>query len=227
LTGILAIAAGAGDGYALRRDGTVWGWGDDSLGQLGAGGCTAPQVTAHKGSGCPLAGAPVEVSGLSGVTAIAAGAYTVYALTRDGTVWAWGDNSFGALGRRIGRSSSAQPVRVTGLAHVRTIAAGSYTAYAVMRDGSVRAWGRGADGELGDGNAVDRAAPTRVLTQTHVIRVAAGGAMAYALDKGGQVWAWGSGLYGQLGNGYRESTAAPKAVQKLPSSLPSADSPSA
>jgi alpha-tubulin suppressor-like RCC1 family protein len=216
LTGIVSIAAGAGDGYALRQDGTVWGWGDDSLGQLGAGRCTAVQVTRHKGSGCPPAGTPVEVRGVSGVTAIAAGAYTVYALKRDGTVWAWGDNSFGAVGSDISRLSSAEPVRVEGLGHVQEITAGSYTAYAVLRDGSVRAWGRGADGELGDGAATNRVVPTRVLSQTQVVRVAAGGAMAYALDQRGQVWAWGSGVYGQLGNGYRESVASPTAVVKLP-----------
>jgi alpha-tubulin suppressor-like RCC1 family protein len=216
LTGIVAIAAGAGNGYALRRDGTVWGWGDDSLGQLGPRDCTPSQVASHKGSGCPPAAAPVEVRGLSGVTAIAAGAYTVYALTRDGTVWAWGDDSFGALGRRSGGLSSAKPVRVDGLGHARAIAAGSYTAYAVLSDGSLRAWGRGADGELGNGSAANRVVPTRVLAQRDVITVAAGGAMAYALDRRGRVWAWGSGLYGQLGNGFRESVASPTAVWKLP-----------
>ena len=138
----------------------------------------------------------MEIQGLGDVTAIAAGADTAYALRRDGTVRAWGDDSFGALGSHTRLELADQPTRVRGLAHVVAIAAGSYTAYAVLRDGSVWAWGRGIDGELGDGNTTDRAVPTRVLTRTPVIQVEGGGAMAYALDRHGHVWAWGSGSTG-------------------------------
>jgi alpha-tubulin suppressor-like RCC1 family protein len=158
----------------------------------------------------------VEIQGLCGVTAIAAGADTAYALCRDGSVWAWGDDSFGALGSLIRRQFADQPTRVRRLAHVVAIAAGSYTAYAVLRDGSVWAWGRGIDGELGDGNTTNRAMPTRVLTRAPVVQVQGGGAMAYALDREGQIWAWGSGLYGQLGNGYRVSLDQPTRVLNVP-----------
>jgi alpha-tubulin suppressor-like RCC1 family protein len=159
---------------------------------------------------------PVEIQGLAGVTAIAAGGDTAYALRRDGTVWAWGDDSAGALGSRIRRQFADHPARVRGPTHVVAIAAGSDTAYAVLRDGSVLAWGRGIDGELGAGNTINRAMPTRVLTRAPVIQVQGGGAMAYALDRDGRLWAWGSGLYGQLGNGYRVSVDEPTRVLNLP-----------
>ena len=202
LPAIAAIAAGSGDGYALDRDGRVWAWGDSSLGQLGTGGCTASRVLGRDRSRCPLAGGPVEVGGLNGVTAIAAGADTAYALRRDGTVWGWGDGSFGALGILLGHPYADQPVRIRGLEHVVAIAAGTYTGYAILRDGSVLAWGRGVDGELGEGSADNRAVPTRVLALTGIISLRGGGTTAYALDRHRQVWAWGSGLYGQLGNGH-------------------------
>jgi alpha-tubulin suppressor-like RCC1 family protein len=216
LSGVIAIAAGEGDGYALRRDGTVWAWGDASLGQLGTQGCATSQSAERRNRRCPLAGAPVEIQGLRGVTAIAAGADTAYAVRRDGSVWAWGDDGFGALGSRTRAQFVDQPTRVRGLTHVVAIAAGSNTAYAVERDGSVWAWGRGIDGELGDGDATNRAVPTRVLTHAPVTKVEGGGAMAYALDRQGQIWAWGSGLYGQLGNGYLVSLDEPTRVLKLP-----------
>ena len=216
LSRVVAIAAGEGNGYALRRDGTVWAWGDSSLGQLGTQACV-PSESAQRGNRpCPLAGAPVEIRGLGGVTAIAAGADTAYALRRDGSVWAWGDNSFGVLGSRLRGQFADQPTPVRGLAHVVAIAAGSDTAYAVLRDGSVWAWGRGIDGELGDGDAANRTVPTRVLMHAPVSQVAAGGAMAYALERQGQIWAWGSGFYGQLGNGYRVSLDEPTRVLELP-----------
>jgi alpha-tubulin suppressor-like RCC1 family protein len=213
LSGVIAIAAGEGNGYALRRGGTVWAWGDASVGQLGR------QPCGLAGSGerrCPPPGVPVEIRGLRGVTAIAAGADTVYALRRNGSVWAWGDNGFGALGSRLRRQFDDQPTQVSGLAHVVAIAAGSSTAYAVLRGGSVWAWGRGVDGELGDGSPTNGSVPARVLTRAPVMEVVGGGAMAYALDRRGQIWAWGSGLYGQLGNGYRFSLDEPTRVLTLP-----------
>jgi alpha-tubulin suppressor-like RCC1 family protein len=179
LPAIVDIAAGSGDGYALDRDGRVWAWGDNGLGQLGTGGCAVSRALLRGGSQCPLAGGPVEVRDLNGVTA-----------------------SFGALGSPTGHPFADQPIRIRGLEHVVAITAGTYSGYAVRRDGTVWAWGRGVDGELGDGSVANRAVPTRVLALTGVIGLAGGGTTAYALDRRGQVWAWGSGLYGQLGNGY-------------------------
>ena len=216
LSGVIALAAGEGDGYALRRDGTVWAWGDGSLGQLGPQRCRAPQFSERDDRWCHPVGVPVEIHGLVGVTSIAAGADTAYALRRDGSVWAWGDDSFGALGSYIRHQFADQPTRVRGLAHVVAVAAGSCTAYAVLRDGSVWAWGRGIDGELGDGNATNRVMPTRVLMRAPVMQVEGGGAMAYSLDRRGRIWSWGSGVYGQLGNGYRVSLDEPARVLKLP-----------
>lgn len=86
--------------------------------------------------------------------------------------------------------------------HVVAITAGAETGYAILRDGGVWAWGRGVDGELGDGSTGNRSAATPVLKLSGVIKLAGGGTTAYALDRHGQIWAWGSDLYGQLGNGY-------------------------
>ena len=60
---IIAIAAGSKHTLALKQDGTVWAWGDNSSGQLGDG------TTTHRTS-------PVQVPGLTGVSAIAAGRTT-------------------------------------------------------------------------------------------------------------------------------------------------------
>jgi alpha-tubulin suppressor-like RCC1 family protein len=216
LSGVVAIAAGASDGYALRNDGTVWAWGDDSLGQLGTGACRAGRAQGSSpGSSCRAVGSPVRVPGLDRVKAVAVGSNSAYALRRDGTVWAWGDNSFGALGTGARRLFVAEPARVRGLGSVRAIAAGAITGYAVGADGSVRSWGRGADGEIGDGSFTDRAVPTRLLGLTDAVQVAGGGAMGYALDRRGRLWAWGSGYYGQLGNGGRDSIPHPTLVQRL------------
>ena len=83
LSDVTAVAEGTGasnadDALALRSDGTLWAWGSNDSGQLGDGTTTSRL-------------SPVQVGGLSGVTAMAAGssAYSL-ALTSDGTAWAWG-----------------------------------------------------------------------------------------------------------------------------------------
>ena len=83
----IAMKVGAAENHTvlLKDDGTVWACGYNEHGRLGDG-TTTDRLT------------PVQVSGLSNVTAIAAcGAHTV-ALKEDGTVWAWGYNGSGQLG---------------------------------------------------------------------------------------------------------------------------------
>jgi alpha-tubulin suppressor-like RCC1 family protein len=72
-----SIASGYSHSLALKNDGTVWTWGNNSDGQLGDG-----TTTGHN--------TPVQVSDLTDVIAIAGGAYHSLALKNNGTVWAWG-----------------------------------------------------------------------------------------------------------------------------------------
>jgi PKD repeat protein len=69
----------------LKRDGTVWAWGDNYYGQIGDG------TTTDRTS-------PVQVPGLTGVVSIAAGLGNSSATTSDGSVWTWGSNYFGQVG---------------------------------------------------------------------------------------------------------------------------------
>ncbi len=82
---IKTLTASAFHSLALKSDGTVWAWGWNGYGQLGDGTTTSRYT-------------PVQVSGLTGVVAIAAGYYHSLALKSDGTVWAWGRNVYGQLG---------------------------------------------------------------------------------------------------------------------------------
>ncbi len=67
---------------------------------------------------------PVEVSGLSGVVTIAANGDDSYALKSDGTLWAWGDNSYGQLGNTSAGHTSNVPVQVA-ITSVSSIGAGA------------------------------------------------------------------------------------------------------
>jgi alpha-tubulin suppressor-like RCC1 family protein len=81
-----AVAGGTSHTLVLRTtDGTVWAFGLNSDGQLGDNTTTQRKT-------------PIQVTSLSGVVAVAAGAKHSLALTTTGTLYAWGDNYYGQLG---------------------------------------------------------------------------------------------------------------------------------
>ena len=208
LSGVIAIAGGGLPGYAghslaLKSDGTVWAWGYGKHGQLGQG-SNSSSLT------------PVEVSGLTGVVAIAANGDDSYALKSDGTLWAWGDNSYGQLGNTSAGHTSNVPVQVA-ISSVSSIGAGATAAYAVKTDGTVWAWGDNNTGQLGDGAACGKTCttPVQVSNLTSPTLVTGGYVHALAALPDGTVWAWGSNTYGQLGNGTTQVATTPVQVTGL------------
>jgi hypothetical protein len=104
----------------------------------------------------------VQVIGLTGAVAIAAGNFHSLALKSDGTVWAWGNNFYGELGDGTTTHRSS-PVQVIGLTGVVAVDGGYCYSLALKSDGTVWAWGWNYIGRLGDGTMTDRSSPVQVL----------------------------------------------------------------
>ena len=194
---------------ATTVSGTVSAWGGNGVGDLGNGTLTNSNT-------------PVEVSGLSGVTAIAAGEEHSLALKSDGTVWAWGDNGTGELGANThGSSFSNTPLQVLGpggvgdLTGVTAIAGGDLWSLALKSDGTVWAWGWNASGQLGNGTNTTSNTPVQVLGLSGVTAIAAGVRHSLALKSDGTIWAWGANYSGQLGNGTHTNSNTPLQVSGL------------
>ncbi len=168
LGSVTAIASGADASHflALKADGTLAAWGYNTYGQ----------VSGTPGSGTAVAN-PVALGGqpLTGIVAIAAGSSHSVALKSDGTVRAWGLNSFG---------TTAVP---SGLSDVVAISAGFEHTLALKADGTVVAWGG-----LNTYGAI-----TVPSGLGGVVAISAAGDYSVALKSDGSVVAWGGNFHGQ------------------------------
>jgi alpha-tubulin suppressor-like RCC1 family protein len=132
-------------------DGTVACWGDNSFGKLGNPGIIDQADT------------PVAVTGLAGVSDLAAGCYFFCAVTSS-IVKCWGSNAVGQLGNEdTAQISSSPSASVTNLTNVTNVAAGASHACALLGNGKVYCWGGNNSGQLGNGTTVSSAIPVQVL----------------------------------------------------------------
>jgi alpha-tubulin suppressor-like RCC1 family protein len=177
LSGVVRVAAGRGTSLALKSDGTLWAWGDNSTASFGDGTRTS-RLTAIQLP--PPPGSVVAMAVASHSLAVAA----------DGSVWAAGANLRGELcdgsfSNRVTR------VPVPGLAEVIGVATAKDHSLLLRRDGSVWACGRGDEGQLGNGAHTNSPSPVRVSDVSNCVAVGAG-FPNLALDADGSVFAWGS-----------------------------------
>ena len=201
LNDVMAVAVGMYHTLVVKSDGSVWGLGYNFAGQLG----DRIAVGASTGS------VPVQVQGLSGVVAVAAGYGYSLALKSDGSVWGWGQNYDGALGDGTTKDRST-PGKVPGLTGVVAISEGNY---AVKSDGSVWGWGQSFYGQLSDGTSAPRLSPVQVPGLTGVVAMATGDDHTLALTSDGGILALGHNGYGQLGDGTTTQRFSPVSVPGL------------
>ncbi len=178
--GAVALAAGKDHTCALNTDGSVYCWGANAHGQLGDG--TAADRSA-----------PAPVQGLTDkVVLLVAGDSFSCALSESGGVKCWGWNAEGQLGDG-GESDRNLPVGVNGLSNgVISIAAGEAHVCVLHASGGVQCWGRGYEGQLGDGLRQASSTPVDATgLQAGVAAVAAGGTYSCATLQSEKVVCWG------------------------------------
>ena len=188
---------------ARKREGSVFCFGSNTLGQVGSD-ASQPQFAS-----------PEKVLGLNDAVTLAAGYDHVCALKLDRTVVCWGYNHFGQLGAGNLQNMSPRPVAVSGLRNVATLAGGTVFTCATKMDGTAACWGANYAGQLGNGTKTDTASPVPVFQLTDAVAIGAGEAHACALRKGGTVVCWGSNAQGQLGGGTTGESLVPVPVPSL------------
>jgi len=141
VTGLPSAASGVAAGQlhscALLTNGTVYCWGDNSVGQLGNG-TLVNSLT------------PVAVSGLSSVASISSWGSHTCARLSSGTLRCWGQNTRGQLGNGVVAASSTTPVTAGATTFSQVTAGGRHTCGQYLSNGSVRCWGYNDYGQVGD-----------------------------------------------------------------------------
>lgn len=170
--------------YALTEEGTILYWGA----QYTTGGVMPLKPTSMQFQASVQTGPTLSYGGADSFTRVELVSAGVLALRRDGSLWAWGDNTNGRLlaeGEDI-----LTPTRI--MDGVKDMALGSNFALVVKTDGTVWGWGNNRSGQLGDGTTVNRTQPVQVSGLTGIARVTAGRSCGFAVGADGGLWAWGT-----------------------------------
>jgi serine/threonine-protein kinase len=201
------VVAGEAHDCALRADGRVMCWGDNSLAQLGAG-----------ARGLPRSDAPVEIPDLPPIAQLDADASFTCARARTGRIFCWGDTSLGRLGVADEAPSRAEARAVPGVTDAVDVTVSQIAGCVATAAGRALCWG--GYGEPIRRPMVARPAPAEIPELTDVVDVEADGTHACARRRDGDVSCWGNNHHGQLGDGHDQTfRERPVRVRGLPPAL--------
>ena len=188
---------------AIKTDGTLWTWGNNTYGQLGQ------NDTVHRSS-------PAQIGNLSDWSSADGGNHFLLIKT-DGTLWAMGRNNRPSHGGSLGdgttvnRSSPVQIGSLTTWSKVRCI---GRTSMALKTSGTLWTWGE-SYGILGHGDEVDRSSPVQVGSLTDWASIGGGIDALHAIKTDGTLWCWGTNSKGQIGDGTVVKRSSPVQVGSL------------
>ena len=194
-----AVSAGQDFTLAIKSNGTLWAWGDNSDGQLGLG---SPDDNLHA--------TPTEVDPGTTWKAVSAGYDDTLAIQNNGTFWGWGYNDNGELG--LGNDNETDsPTQVGSLDTWAAVSCGFGFAMAMQSNGSLWGSGDNSRGELGLGSTDNEPETFTHLGSATWTAVAVSGSDWYtlALRSDGTLWACGHNDSYQLGLGDTNDRLAP------------------
>jgi alpha-tubulin suppressor-like RCC1 family protein len=185
------VSCGSVHTAAIKTDGTLWTWGQNSFGQLGDNTTTSR---------------PTPVTTFAGGTnwkQVACGQYYMAAIKTDGTLWTWGSNGYGNLGDNTRTSRPTPATTFAGGTNWKQVAGGGIHTAAIKTDGTLWTWGYNLNGQLGINNITQTMVCSPVTTfagGTNWKQVSCGIRHTSAIKTDGTLWTWGYNTSGQLGD---------------------------
>jgi hypothetical protein len=191
------VSAGYQSTAAIKTDGTLWLWGNNTYGNLG------DNTTVRKSS-------PIQtIAGGTNWKQVACGYRHTAAIKADGTLWCWGYNAYGALGNNTITNRSSPVQTVTGETNWKQVSGGQYHSAAIKNDGTLWCWGYNNAGQLGDNTTAHKSSPVQTTAYgTNWKQVYSGAYHCTAIKTDGTLWAWGNNS-GTLGDNTISNKSSP------------------
>ena len=195
------LSVGGSFAYARDNTGAIFVWGDNQFGQLGLGSTSQSAKVRNFTNKNEV----LELALLRNVYSTSD--YSYFQLS-DGTLWGVGSNAYAPLLNRAYtlKRHALLPLDFTPV----DIAMGFGHVLALTADGSVYAWGRNSNYQVGNGKRQNLDVPY-LLPLKNIVQIACGGKFSLALDAEGTLWGWGDNeyryLYASNGDPVREPMA--------------------
>lgn len=206
---IVHVACGRSHSVALNNQGQIFSWGAGSDGQLG-------QSTTEQ---CIPVPRLIKKLNQQKILQVSCGNQHCLALSDDGQLITWGQNSHGQLGLGHGFTSQSSPQRVKSLEGIplAQVTAGGFHSFALSLSGAVFAWGKNNSGQLGLNDEKVRESPCQVkpLRTQKVVYISCGEEHTAVLTKTGGLFTFGAGGCGQLGHDSLHNEINPRRILEL------------
>ena len=196
----VSVSAGSEHTTGIRADGSLWAWGNNADGRTG--------LNTDSGN----TAAPARVGTAADWVSVSAGNSHTLAIKTDGTLWAWGNNANGMTGIGTDTGTANGPVQVGTNNDWVCISAGVEHSMGIREDNqsnrTLWAWGNGANGKLGTGNADNQNTPTQSGNADNWATVSAGNIHSMGIRTDGTLYAVGSTAGGLFGGGWSSGAAS-------------------
>ncbi len=144
--------SGGVNSFAIKKDGTLWGWGDNLYGQVG----DSTHIQRND---------PIQIGKNStNWKKVSSGYSHALALQNNGTLWAWGKNYLGMLGDGTA-IDKITPIQIGYDTQWKDIAAADLNSLGLKNYHRIFSWGYNAFGQLGNGTAIPKYVPSNINNQ--------------------------------------------------------------
>ena len=199
----IALATGANHTCAVLNQGSVYCWGNNSVGQLN-GSAGTDSVT------------PILVPNLAPAISVAAGSEHSCALLQSGSVSCWGSDAFGQLGDGPNTVTASSTSVINLAPGVQFLSAGGGHTCAATNTGILQCWGHNNNGQLGDGSLANQAQPITVTnTSGALLALSLGPRHTCLATLSNGLYCWGDNSSGQLGDNTTVDKSLPQKVVGL------------